>query len=166
MKGSRSGSLTQQAKPLGCFQLSSCHAMAICQFSAYSLGVPMLLSDGKRVTLNGKMETSPCFYWMAEQYELLRNKQMNASSKATFTKMEVIFSFNNRKPFWSVDTDLSLQFRDKQLKVILHSTMMLFCLAGKSSEFIYIHQKKLFPMQSVIMRLKVQITYNPFTMSS
>ena len=35
-------------------------------------------------------------------------------------------------------------------------------MAGKSRQFIYIHQKKLFAMQSVIMSLKVQITYNPF----
>lgn len=30
----------------------------------------------------------------------------NISSKATFTKMEVTFSFNNRKPMWSVDTEV------------------------------------------------------------
>lgn len=99
--------------------------------------------------------------WIIKEQE-----SKNVSSKATFTKMEAIFSFNNRKPMWRVDTDLSLQFRDKQSKVILRSTMMVFCLAGKSSQFIYIHQKKLFAMQSVIVSLEVQMTYKPFIMSS
>lgn len=62
----------------------------------------------------------------------------NASSKTTVTKMEVIFSFSNRKPIWSVDPDSSLQFRDKQSKVILHSTMFFVWLGNPVNSFIFI----------------------------